>query len=142
MRKNRTKEELEKLIESVRGDFKKHHRKVEEITINTVLMPNEVIEIAKKYHQELELDGTVNEQIESLFFDEAYDDMESAWRVKVDLSPNPFLFEDYTIIVSDRDKEVMGMLDVNGQPVTEGNEFTDEEIAYIMSEEDPKGYND
>lgn len=56
------------MIESVRGDFKKHHRKVEEITINTVLMPNEVIEIAKKYHQELELDGTVNEQIESLFF--------------------------------------------------------------------------
>lgn len=93
------------------------------------------------------MDGTVNEQIESLFFDEAYtfkvdlenrenDDIRPAWRVTVDLPPNPFLFEDYTIMVSDRDKAVMGMLDPNGHPVSEGNEFTDEDIEYIMSGED------
>lgn len=38
-----------------------------------------------------------------------------------------FLMEDYTLIVSDRDKKVMGMLDPNGHPVFKGNEFTDED---------------
>ncbi|WP_342439381.1 hypothetical protein NSS79_10965 [Paenibacillus sp. FSL L8-0436] len=144
---NRTKEELEKLIESVNKEFPRHHRKIEEIPIDVVSTPEEAIEIAKKYHQEHELDGTVDEQIESLFFDEAYtfkvdlenrenDDIRPAWRVTVDLPPNPFLFEDYTLIVSDRDKAVMGMLDPNGHPVSEGNEFTDEDIEYIMSDED------
>ncbi len=47
-----------------------------------------------------------------------------------------------TLIVSDRDKTVMDMLDLNGHPVSEGNEFTDEEIAYIKSEEDPEEDND
>lgn len=51
---------------------------------------------------------------------------------------NPFLMEDYTLIVSDRDKKVMGMLDPNGHPVFKGNEFTDEDIEYIMSDEDSK----
>lgn len=147
MRKyNRTREELEKLIESVNENFPKHYRRIEEITIDVVLTPEEAIEIAKKYHQEHEFDGMVNEQIENLFFDEAYtfkvdtenrenDDIRPAWRVTVDLQPNPFLFEEYTLIVSDRDKAVMGMLDPNGHPVTQGNEFTDEDIDYIMSDE-------
>ncbi len=29
----------------------------------------------------------------------------------------------------------MGMLDPNGHPVFKGNEFTDEDIEYIMSDE-------
>lgn len=131
MRKyNRTREELEKLIESVNENFPKHYRRIEEITLDVVLTPEQAIEIAKKYHQEHEFDGTVNEQIENLFFDEAYtfkvdpenrenDDIRPAWRVNVDLQPNPFLFEEYTLIVSDRDKAVMGMLDPNGHPVTQ-----------------------
>ncbi|MEG0268472.1 MAG: hypothetical protein RR649_06895 [Carnobacterium sp.] len=134
-------------------DFPRHYRKLGEITVDTVLTPEKAIEIAKTYHQEHELDGTVSEQIESLFFDEAYtfkvdmedrekDDIRPAWRVTVDLPPNPFLFEDYTLIVSDRDKAVMGMLDVNGHPVSEGNEFTDEDIEYIMSDEDPDDDNE
>lgn len=32
----------------------------------------------------------------------------------------------------------MGMLGSNGHPVFEGNEFTDEDIKYIMSEDDPE----
>jgi len=48
----------------------------------------------------------------------------------------PFLMEDYTLIVSDKDKKVMGMLDPNGHPVFKGNEFTDEDIEYIMNNED------
>ncbi|WP_438496021.1 hypothetical protein [Paenibacillus sp. IHBB 3054] len=145
--KSLTDEEFNEYIKLKKEDLPRHHRKIEEIAIDVVSTPEEAIEIAKKYHQEHELDGTVNEQIESLFFDEAYtfkvdlenrenDDIRPAWRVTVDLPPNPFLFEDYTIIVSDRDKAVMGMLDPNGHPVSEGNEFTDEDIEYIMSGED------
>lgn len=43
----RTKEELEKLIESVNKDFPRHHRKIEEIPIDVVSTPEEAIEIAK-----------------------------------------------------------------------------------------------
>ncbi|TGV30855.1 hypothetical protein EN829_035360 [Mesorhizobium sp. M00.F.Ca.ET.186.01.1.1] len=136
--KNLTEEEFKEYLRLKKEDFSRHYRKLEEITVAIVLTPKEVIEIAKKYHQEHELDGTVNEQIESLYFDEAYtfkvdpenrdnDDIRPAWRVTVDLQSNPFLFEDYTLIVSDRDKAVMGMLDVNGHPVSEVNGFTDED---------------
>ncbi|MBY0599222.1 hypothetical protein [Bacillus bingmayongensis] len=144
---NRTKEELDALLESVDKDFPRHYRKLEEITINVILKPEEVIEIAKKYHQEYELDGIIDEDIRNLRFDEAYtfkidkenrnnDDVRTAWRVLVDLPANPFLMEDYTLIVSDKDKKVMGMLDPNGHPVFKGNEFTDEDIEYIMNDED------
>lgn len=148
-----TDKEFEEYLKLKKEDFPRHYRKLGEITVDTVLTPEKAIEIAKTYHQEHELDGTVSEQIESLFFDEAYtfkvdmedrekDDIRPAWRVTVDLPPNPFLFEDYTLIVSDRDKAVMGMLDVNGHPVSEGNEFTDEDIEYIMSDEDPDDDNE
>ncbi|TKI67231.1 hypothetical protein FC756_13435 [Lysinibacillus mangiferihumi] len=151
--KSLTDEEFEEYLKLKKEDFPRHYRKLGEITVDTVLTPEEAIEIAKKYHQEKELDGVVNEQIEDLFFDEAYtfkvdiinrdnDDIRPAWRVTVDLPPNPFLFEDYTLIVSDRDEAVMGMLDVNGHPVSDGNEFTDEDIEYIMSDEDTENYNE
>ncbi|MFD1136555.1 hypothetical protein [Paenibacillus urinalis] len=140
-------EEFEEYLKLRQEDFPRHHRKLGEITVDTVLTPGEAIDIAKRYHQEHGLDGTVDERIESLLFDEAYtfrinpddrenDDIRPAWRVTVDLEPNPFLFEDYTLIVSDPDKAVMGMLDANGHPVSEGNEFTDEDIEYIMSDEE------
>ncbi|MGE8000549.1 hypothetical protein ACQKOF_18085 [Lysinibacillus sp. NPDC093190] len=147
--KSLTDEEFEEYIKLKEEDFPRHYREIGEITVNTILTPEEAIE----YHKEHGLDGTVNEVIENLYFDEAYtfrvdminrdnDDIRPAWRVTVDLPPNPFSVEDYTLIVSDRDKAVMGMLDPNGQPVREGKEFTDEDIEYIMSEEDPEGYND
>ncbi|MDQ1232535.1 hypothetical protein QE450_000033 [Paenibacillus sp. SORGH_AS306] len=127
-RYNRTKEELKKILEEVDRNFPRHHRRINEITMDTVLKPEEAIEIAKKYHKENKEEGIVNEQIERLYFDEGYtfkrdrenrenDDIRPAWRVTVDLPPNPFLFEDYTLIVSDRDRKVMGMLGQNGQPV-------------------------
>ena len=63
------------------------------------------------------------------------DDKRSAWRVKVNLPENSFLYEDYTLIVSDKDRKVMGMLDPNGHPVFDGNEFSDEDIKYIMDDD-------
>lgn len=48
---------------------------------------------------------------------------------------NSFLYEDYTLIVSDKDRKVMGMLDPNGHPVFDGNEFSDEDIKYIMDDD-------
>ncbi|MNR60104.1 hypothetical protein D3C85_1815130 [compost metagenome] len=53
------------------------------------------------------------------------------------------MFEDYTLVVSDRDKAVMGMVDVNGHPVVpEVNEFIDKDTKYIASEaqKDDKKY--
>lgn len=144
--KSLTDEEFEEYLKLKKEDIPRHYRKLGEITVNTVLTPKEAIEIAKRYHKEHELDGKVNEQIDNLFFDEAYtfevdlenrenDDIRPAWRVPVDLPPNPFLFEDYTLIVSDKDKAVMGMVDANGHPVSKGNEFTNEDIEYIMNDE-------
>lgn len=126
-RYNRTKEELKKILDEVDRNFPRHHRRIEEITVETVLTPEEAIVIAKKYLQEKKMDGTVNEEIKNLFFDEAYtfeineedrdfDDLRPAWRVTVDLPPSTFTFEDYTLIVSDRDKKVLGILDANGHP--------------------------
>jgi len=120
--------EFQEHLEFKRKEFPKHHRRVNEIMIETVLTPEEAIAIAKKYHEENKEEGIVSEQIERLYFDEGYtfkrdennrenDDIRPAWRVTVDLPPNPFLFEDYTLIVSDRDRKVMGMLGQNGQPV-------------------------
>ncbi|MFD1991970.1 PepSY domain-containing protein [Paenibacillus nicotianae] len=127
-RYNRTKEELKKILDEVDRNFPRHHRRINEITMDTVLTPEEAIAIAKKYHEENKEEGIVSEEIERLYFDEGYtfkrdennrenDDIRPAWRVTVDLPPNPFLFEDYTLIVSDRDRKVMGMLGQNGQPV-------------------------
>ena len=120
--------EFQEHLEFKRKEFPKHHRRVNEIMIETVLTPEEAIAIAKKYHEENKEEGIVSEEIERLYFDEGYtfkrdennrenDDIRPAWRVTVDLPPNPFLFEDYTLIVSDRDRKVMGMLGQNGQPV-------------------------
>ena len=121
----------------------RHLRRINEITISVSLKPEEVIKIAKDYHEINKLEGNVNEDFGQLFFDEEYtfkidlnnrknDDKRSAWRVKVNLPENSFLYEDYTLIVSDKDRKVMGMLDPNGHPVFDGNEFSDEDIKYIM----------
>jgi len=125
--KSLNKKEFKEYLRLLDEDFPRHHRRVEEITVETVLKPEEAIAIAKKYLQEKKMDGTVNEQIKNLFFDEAYtfeineedrdlDDLRPAWRVTVDLPPNTFTFEDYTLIVSDRAKKVLGILDANGHP--------------------------
>ncbi|HDR7446952.1 hypothetical protein COM21_12790 [Bacillus toyonensis] len=142
-------EEFQNYIKLKQEDFSRHYRKINEITVDVMLKPQEAIEIAKHYHKKNKLDGVVNEDINQLFFDEAYtfkiekenrnnDDIRPAWRILVDLPKNPFLMEDYTLIVSDRDKKVMGILDPNGHPVFKDNEFTDEDIEYIMSDEDSK----
>lgn len=150
----RTAEELEQLIKKTNEEFPIHYRKIDEITMETTLTPEQAIQIAKEYHKKTftdpeKLNGTVNDDINQLFFDEAYtfkidtnnrdnDDIRTAWRVTVDLPENPFLMDDYTLIVSDKDKKVMGMLGPNGHPVYEGNEFTEEDIAYIMGEDEPE----
>lgn len=140
--KRLTDEEFEDYLELKKEDIPRHYRKLREITVDTLLSPEEAIEIAKDYHKINKLDGLVNVQIENILFDEAYNDIEPAWRITVDLLPNPFLFEDYTLIVSDQNKVVIGILDANGHPVTEGNEFTEEDIEYIMSEEEPEDDKD
>ena len=128
------------------NEIDKHLRRIDEITIPVILKPEEAIEIAKDYHKVNELDGVVNEEISRLFFDEEYtfrvdlnnrknDDKRPAWKVIVDLPENRFLFEDYMLIVSDKDRKVMGMLDPNGHPVFDGNEFSDEDIKYIMDDD-------
>ncbi|MFD1991959.1 hypothetical protein ACFSGI_18455 [Paenibacillus nicotianae] len=125
--KNLNKKEFKEYLRLLDEDFPRHHRRVNEITVETVLTPEEAIAIAKKYHEENKEEGIVSEEIERLYFDEAYtfgineedrdnDDIRPAWRVTVDLPPNPFLFEDYRLIVSDRDRKVMDILDVNGHP--------------------------
>lgn len=153
-------EEFQKWMDQKTKEYPKHHRKLNEITSKTFLQPNEVIEIAKKYHKEKGLDGIVNEDIQKLEFDEEYtfrtvsqdesdryefklvlkdkkdNGKRPSWRVQVDLLPNRFFDEFYTIIISDPDKKVMDMLDPSMQPVNEGNEFTDKDIEYIMSDED------
>ncbi|WP_459503640.1 hypothetical protein [Bacillus sp. C1] len=145
--KQLSNEEFQDYIKLKKADFSRHYRKINEITVDVILRPEEAIAIAKQYHKKNNLDGVVNEDIHQLFFDEAYtfkidkenrnnDDVRTAWRVLVDLPANPFLMEDYTLIVSDKDKKVMGMLDPNGHPVFNGNEFTDEDIEYIMNDED------
>ncbi len=139
--KQLSNEEFQDYIKLKKEDFSRHYRKINEITVDVVLKPEEVIAIAKQYHKKSNLDGVVNEDIHQLFFDEAYtfkidkenrnnDDVRPVWRVLVDLPENPFLMEDYTLIVSDKNKKVMGMLDPNGHPVFKGNEFTDEGIYY------------
>ena len=125
------------------NEIDKHLRRIDEITIPVILKPEEAIEIAKDYHKVNELDGVVNEEISRLFFDEEYtfrvdlnnrknDDKRPAWKVIVDLPENRFLFEDYMLIVSDKDRKVMGMLDCNGQPVLD----MDEDTKYIMNDDD------
>ncbi|PHC39837.1 hypothetical protein COF01_09160 [Bacillus pseudomycoides] len=145
--KQLSNEEFQDYIKLKKEDFSRHYRKINEITVDVVLKPEEVIAIAKQNHKKNNLDGVINEDIHQLFFDEAYtfkidkenrnkDDVRPAWRVLVDLPEKPFLMEDYTLIVSDKDKKVMGMLDPKGHPVFKGNEFTDEDIEYIMNNGD------
>ena len=142
----KNEKEFKDWFKKIEDDLPRHFRRIDEIKIPVILKPEEAIEIAKNYHKVNELEGVVNEDIRWLFFDEEYtfrvdlnnrenDDKRSAWRVKVDLPPNPFLHENYTLIVSDKDRKVMGMLDPNGHPVFDGNEFSDEDIKYIMDDD-------
>lgn len=119
-----------------------HYRKTNEITMDFLLQPEEAIQIAKEYHKREKIEGVVNINLDSILFDEAYtfkinnneDDIRSVWRIQVDLPPNDFLMEDYTLIVSDKDKKVLGVIDPNGHPIFEGNDFTDEDIKYITND--------
>ncbi len=107
-----------------------------------MLQPEEAIQIAKEYHKREKIEGVVNINLDSILFDEAYtfkinnkeDDIRSVLRIQVDLPPNDFLMEDYTLIVSDKDKKVLGVIDPNGHPIFEGNDFTDEDIKYITND--------
>lgn len=126
--KNITDSEFKEFVNKIRGDFPKHYQRIGEIKVKTVLTPEEALEIAKKHHKSNNMIGTVHENINQIFFNEAYtfkidktnrdnDDIRPAWRVQVDLPENPFLMEDCTLIVSDKDKKVMGQFDPNGHPV-------------------------
>lgn len=149
--KNMTDKEFEEYLQFEKDDYPMHYQRIKDIKVETILTPEEVIKVAKEYHKKSKSDGIVNEDIENrLFYDEAYtfeinkedrskDIIKPAWRVQVDLPPNPFLMEDFTFIVSDQDKKVMDMLDPNGHPVSHGSPLTDEDIDYIMSEEYQEG---
>lgn len=138
----RTSEELNELLKKANNEFHMHYRKTNEITIDFLLKPEEAIKIAKEYHKREKMEGVVNINLDSILFDEAYtfkinnneDDIRSVWRIQVDLPPNDFLMEDYTLIVSDKDKKVLGVIDPNGHPIFEGNDFTDEDIKYITND--------
>ncbi|MDN4620992.1 hypothetical protein QCD85_22940, partial [Paenibacillus sp. PsM32] len=55
--KKLNKKELKEYFEFREKDFPRHHRRVEEITVETVLKPEEAIAIAKKYHEENKEEG-------------------------------------------------------------------------------------
>lgn len=138
----RTSEELNELLKKANNEFHMYYRKTNEITIDFLLQPEEAIQIAKEYHKREKIEGVVNINLDSILFDEAYtfkinnkeDDIRSVLRIQVDLPPNDFLMEDYTLIVSDKDKKVLGVIDPNGHPIFEGNDFTDEDIKYITND--------
>ncbi|MGO2961375.1 MAG: hypothetical protein ACTIDE_02070 [Carnobacterium maltaromaticum] len=138
----RTSEELNELLKKANNEFHMYYRKTNEITIDFLLQPEEAIQIAKEYHKREKMEGVVNINLDSILFDEAYtfkinnneDDIRSVWRIQVDLPPNDFLMEDYTLIVSDKDKKVLGVIDPNGHPIFEVNDFTDEDIKYITND--------
>lgn len=101
--KQLSNEEFQDYIKLKKEDFSRHYRKINEITVDVVLKPEEVIAITKQYHKKSNLDGVVNEDIHQLFFDEAYtfkidkenrnnNDVRPAWRVLVDLPEPLFLW--------------------------------------------------
>ncbi len=70
--KQLSNEEFQDYIKLKKEDCLRHNRKINEITVDVVLKPEEAIAIAKQYHKKNNLDGVVNEDIHQLFFDEAY----------------------------------------------------------------------
>ena len=116
-------------------------KKATEVTTDTILSVERVIDIAVKYHKIKQLEGTVNTDIKTVLYDEAYTFYEEnnlvcpAWRVRIDLEPNPFLFEDYTFVVADSNRILINVLNSNGHPVADTSlEVTEEEIPYLMDE--------
>lgn len=97
----------------------KHLKKVSEIESLTLLRPEEAITIAKQYHEKMNLTGVVNEDVNSLLFDDKYVFkinkidviVKPVWEVSVDIVISNLEPVDYILIVSDQDKEVIGMLD-------------------------------
>lgn len=70
--KNLSEKEFEKYIKAVEDEFPTHYRKIDEITIETNLTPEEAIQIAKTFHKNTlndpkKLNGTINEDTNQLF---------------------------------------------------------------------------
>jgi len=118
-------------------------KKATEVTTDTILSVEQVIDMAVKYHKIKQLEGTVNTDIKTVLYDEEYTFYREnklvcpAWRVRIDLEPNPFLFEDYTFVVADLNRILIDVLNSNGHPVADNSlEVAEEEIAYLMDEKD------
>lgn len=100
-----------------------HFCKLNDIKINTFLLPEEVYAIAKEFHTEKELLGEIPcDMEEAIYLDEKNHITKNiTWMVRAVLEENPFEgMDEITIMVSDSDKKVCGVLDHNGIPLIKG----------------------
>ena len=102
-------------IERLRGD---------RYCMYTNLTREQVIEIGKNFHSKNKLEGECvldsNLLKLELSYPYEFENMNykgsTLWFMLVKYPPNNFLFEDYTLVISDSDAKVVFYLDVNGHP--------------------------
>lgn len=97
-----------------------HFCKVNEIKINTILLPEEVYTIAKEFHAKNKLSGIIPINIEdAIYLDEKnHITGKATWMVRSVLEDNPFEgMNEITILISDDNKIVCCVLDHNGIPM-------------------------
>ena len=90
----------------------------------TNLSPLQVIEIGKNFHSNNKLEGECVLDPNLLRLEHSYpyefEKMDykgsTLWFMLVKYPPNNFLFEDYTLVISDKEAKVIFYLDVNGHP--------------------------
>ena len=90
----------------------------------TNLSPLQVIEIGKNFHSNNKLEGECVLDPNLLRLEHSYpyefEKMDykgsTIWFMLVKYLPNNFLFEDYTLVISDKEAKVVFYLDVNGHP--------------------------
>ncbi|MDG4514937.1 hypothetical protein NOL04_08705 [Streptococcus suis] len=95
-----------------------------DISKNTNLTREQVIEIGKKFHLDNNLEGSCILDPNLLELDLSYPyKFESTnykgstlWFLLVKYPPNNFLFDYYTLVISDSDAKVVFYLDANGHP--------------------------
>ena len=93
-------------------------------TKHTILTKEQVIEIGKNFHSKNKLEGecVLDSNLLQLVFSYPYEfenmnyKGSTLWFMLVKYPPNNFLFEDYTLVISDSDAKVVFYLDVNGHP--------------------------
>lgn len=91
---------------------------------DTNLTREQVIEIGKKFHSDNNLEGSCILDPNRLELDLSYPyefknknyKGYTLWFLLVKYPPNNFLFDYYTLVISDSDKKVVFYLDANGHP--------------------------